>query len=736
MILAPNHSSFMDHFLIGASIRRKVQFMAKSQLFKPPMQFIYTHGGVFPVRRGHRDEETFVTALKILADGGCVAMYCEGGRSRTGRSARSRVPGIGRLALESGATIVPVAIHGSSRVRNWRRLQFPKVTVQYGEPFRYERVEEPTRDQQQAVADEILDEIRSLYEGLDAVGRPPRSRGRAPSGGRGAPSGPPPRDGVVARPAGIMPPCAARSSWPSPSSRRPAAAHAAPVTLAKVGDFSSPVYVTAPLGDTSARLRGREGRHDPGLKARRGRPSSTSRARSTPAATSAACSRWPSRSTTPTSGLFYVYYTAQSPVGQVTIEEHRVDPANPDRADPSYARTLVTIPHDQQANHNGGQLQFGPDGLLYAGTGDGGSGGDPSGNAQTTAPAPPIAWSAASTTTTASASPALDPATGAASIFAYGLRNPWRFSFDRNTGDLVIGDVGQDRYEEVDFARGAGRRRRRQLRLEHVRGPAHAIPAAARPAARPAPSCPVIEYPHGPACSITGGYVVRDAALPELAGTYLYGDNCTGAISGATLPAGTTRTLGFNVANVSSFGEDGCGRVYAASLGGAVYRFASSGACAGPAPFVGRLPAGVVAAPPDHRAPAFTLLRAAARQHALRTGFVTIRVRCDEQCTVSASGRVLITRGAHAAAARGPAHAHREGDAGGRRAHDTAPEALQGHPPLDQAVAGPARAPGHGAHRRARGRSARATRARRDAARADRAVVAAQLPPRGMRPIS
>ena len=90
-----------------------------------------------------------------------------------------------------------------------------------------------------------------------------------------------------------------------------------------------------------------------------------------------------------TSGLFYVYYTAKARLGQVTIEEHRVDPANPDRADPSYARPLVTIPHDQQANHNGGQLQFGPDGLLYAGTGDGGSGGDPSGNAQTTTPAPP-----------------------------------------------------------------------------------------------------------------------------------------------------------------------------------------------------------------------------------------------------------------------------------------------------------------------------------------------------------
>ena len=171
VLLAPNHFSFMDHFLMGCFIRRKVRFMAKSQLFKRPMQFIYTHGGVFPVRRGHRDEETFITALEVLDGGGCVAMYCEGGRSRTGRIGDVARPGIGRLALESGAPIVPVAVHGSSRVRNWRRLQFPTVTVQYGEPFRYERVEEPTRDQQQAVADAILAEIRTLYDGLDAVGR-------------------------------------------------------------------------------------------------------------------------------------------------------------------------------------------------------------------------------------------------------------------------------------------------------------------------------------------------------------------------------------------------------------------------------------------------------------------------------------------------------------------------------------------------------------------------------------
>jgi 1-acyl-sn-glycerol-3-phosphate acyltransferase len=171
VILAPNHSSFLDHFFLGAFIRRKVSFMAKSQLFKAPMQFVYSHGGVFPVRRGFRDEEAFVTAAAILDRGGCLAMYCEGGRSRTGRIGDRARPGIGRLALESGATVVPVAIHGSSHVRNWKRLRFPKVTVQYGEPLRYERVDEPTRDQQQAVADAILEEIKTLYERLDAEGR-------------------------------------------------------------------------------------------------------------------------------------------------------------------------------------------------------------------------------------------------------------------------------------------------------------------------------------------------------------------------------------------------------------------------------------------------------------------------------------------------------------------------------------------------------------------------------------
>jgi 1-acyl-sn-glycerol-3-phosphate acyltransferase len=176
VILAPNHFSFMDHFLMGAYLRRKVRFMAKSQLFKGPMQWIYTHGGVFPVRRGARDEEAFITADAILGRGGAVTMYCEGGRSRTGKISESAKPGIGRLALESGAPIVPIAIFGSQRIRNWKRLQFPKVTIQYGRPIRWERVEHPTREQQQAVADAVLEEIRALYEALQEHGHKGISR--------------------------------------------------------------------------------------------------------------------------------------------------------------------------------------------------------------------------------------------------------------------------------------------------------------------------------------------------------------------------------------------------------------------------------------------------------------------------------------------------------------------------------------------------------------------------------
>jgi 1-acyl-sn-glycerol-3-phosphate acyltransferase len=163
VLIAPNHFSFMDHFFVAAYMRRKVQFMAKSQLFKAPADKIFSPGGVFPVRRGYDDEDAFVTAVSVLDRGGVVAMYAEGGRSRTGELSDKPRRGIGRLALLSGAPVVPVAIHGSHRVRNWKRLQFPKIRVYYGEPVVYERVSATTRESEQAVAEEIFGEVRRLY---------------------------------------------------------------------------------------------------------------------------------------------------------------------------------------------------------------------------------------------------------------------------------------------------------------------------------------------------------------------------------------------------------------------------------------------------------------------------------------------------------------------------------------------------------------------------------------------
>jgi 1-acyl-sn-glycerol-3-phosphate acyltransferase len=171
LIMAPNHASFMDHFFTGAFTRRRVRFMAKSQLFRKPMEWIFSPGGVFPVRRGAYDEEAFLTAESILARGGTVVMYCEGGRTRDGRVAERARPGIGRLALTTGAPVLPLAIHGSNKVRNWKKLQFPKVTVLYGDPMVFSRVERPTREQQQEVADQVLARIKELHAELERLGR-------------------------------------------------------------------------------------------------------------------------------------------------------------------------------------------------------------------------------------------------------------------------------------------------------------------------------------------------------------------------------------------------------------------------------------------------------------------------------------------------------------------------------------------------------------------------------------
>ena len=166
LVLAPNHFSQMDHFFVGIYLRRKIRFMAKSQLFGPRvLTYVYKHGGVFPVRRGHQDEEAFKTVYTLIDQGEMLLVYAEGGRSRSQELGEPK-PGIGRIALESGVPIVPVAIHGSARVRGWRRLRFPKVTVQFGEPVSFPVEEAPSRERQLEVATQVFDRVRSMYEGL------------------------------------------------------------------------------------------------------------------------------------------------------------------------------------------------------------------------------------------------------------------------------------------------------------------------------------------------------------------------------------------------------------------------------------------------------------------------------------------------------------------------------------------------------------------------------------------
>jgi 1-acyl-sn-glycerol-3-phosphate acyltransferase len=155
LVLAPNHFSQMDHF-----------FMAKSQLFGPPvLTYVYKHGGVFPVRRGHHDEVAMETARILLDQGEMLLVYAEGGRSRSGELGEPK-PGIGRIALETGAPIVPVCIYGSERVRSWKRLRFPKVTIQFGEPLAFSVEEAPSRERALEVATEIFGRVRAMHEAL------------------------------------------------------------------------------------------------------------------------------------------------------------------------------------------------------------------------------------------------------------------------------------------------------------------------------------------------------------------------------------------------------------------------------------------------------------------------------------------------------------------------------------------------------------------------------------------
>jgi 1-acyl-sn-glycerol-3-phosphate acyltransferase len=168
VILAPNHFSHMDHWFVGVMLDRHVRFMAKSQLFRGrPVEWFLAHMGAFPVRRGQHDEEAVQTTRLLLERGDAIVMYPEGGRSRSGEIGTTARRGIGRLALDTGTPVVPTAVYGSERARNWRRLEFPAVTVRYGEPMATPREPEPSRERQQEFADQVLAAIRRLHREIE-----------------------------------------------------------------------------------------------------------------------------------------------------------------------------------------------------------------------------------------------------------------------------------------------------------------------------------------------------------------------------------------------------------------------------------------------------------------------------------------------------------------------------------------------------------------------------------------
>jgi glucose/arabinose dehydrogenase len=250
------------------------------------------------------------------------------------------------------------------------------------------------------------------------------------------------------------------------------------------------------------------------------------------------------------------------------------------RADPATRRDILVV--DQPyANHNGGNLVFGPDGFLYVGLGDGGSGGDPHGNGQSLGTLlgkmlridPRLSDGAPYRIP--SDNPFVGRQEARPAIWAYGLRNPWRYSFDRLTGDLWIGDVGQNAWEEVD-RQPAGSSGGENYGWNLVEG-RHAFAGDAPAGAVP----PVFEYSQdGGGCTVIGGYIYRGESIPELYGAYVFGDLCLGRIEALRVQGGRVvshRALGPVVPNLSSFGEDARGELYAMSLGGALYRLTPGG---------------------------------------------------------------------------------------------------------------------------------------------------------------
>jgi glucose/arabinose dehydrogenase len=267
-----------------------------------------------------------------------------------------------------------------------------------------------------------------------------------------------------------------------------------------------------------------------------------------------------------TNGRFYIYYTGA--LGDIYVDRHTVS-ANPDVAGTT-ATPVITVQHRAASNHNGGLLMFGPDGMLYIGTGDGGGGGDPSDNAQNI----DVLLGKLlriDVTSLPYSNPASNPFVGRAGadeIWAFGLRNPWRYSFDGQR--LFIADVGQNAYEEVNVVDAGlagvnyGWRRREGM---HCYNPSSGCESAAL-------TDPVLEYGRGDGCSITGGFVYRGSAIPDLRGHYLYSDYCSGWLRSFVFDGTVSNKIDWetaNVGNVTSFGVDGSGEIYIVTPG-AVHR--------------------------------------------------------------------------------------------------------------------------------------------------------------------
>lgn len=321
-----------------------------------------------------------------------------------------------------------------------------------------------------------------------------------------------------------------------------------------IGKFEAPVYVTAPRSEPGRLyvveqagrivvLQGRKARAEPFLDLR-GRISAGGERGLLSMAFHPAYAK---------NRLVYVNYT--DPDGHTRVVEYRTDGV---KALPKTARQILFV-RQPYPNHNGGQLQFGPDGRLYVGMGDGGSGGDPENRAQDLGS--PLGKLLRIDVNRRGLT---------AQIEGYGLRNPWRFSFDRGNGDLYIGDVGQGEWEEIDYlpARSPGVENYGWAAYEgRVRYDDRAVASVGKLV------FPVAVYSHSLGCSVTGGYVYRGAAVPAARGRYYYGDYCSGNLWSLRMTRGkaAVRMEAQKLAGLSSFGEDARGELYATSLDGTLY---------------------------------------------------------------------------------------------------------------------------------------------------------------------